>query len=134
MREKPKKNNRKHFRLEKLFTITTDTLSSSSKKSTMAPFTSKKTRLNLGIRKSKVRLPDTKATQEKLKRDEVARKWVHARLDDLFEEFQESKRPSTSTNEAFDATGPSNDEGTDEQSNIPLPEINNPEIPAAYVE
>ena len=101
---------------------------------TLAPFTRQETSLDLGIRKSRVCLPETKATQEKLERDEVAWKWGHAWLDDLFEEWQESKRPSTSTNEAFNATGPSDDEGPDEQSNIPLPEINNPEIPASFFE
>lgn len=100
----------------------------------MAPFTSKKAKLNLGVRKSRVCLPDTEATREKLKRDEAARKWGHARLDELFEEWQESKQQSTSTDEAFNTTGPFDDEGPDEQSNIPHQEINNPEIPASFVE
>ena len=99
----------------------------------MVPFTSKKGKLDLGIRRSRVRLPPTEATQEKLRRDEAAKKWGHAWLDEIFKEWQASKRQSTSNTEVFDNIEPNFHDREPEEEHLFLgQETNDPDIPGSF--
>ena len=100
----------------------------------MAPFTSKIRRLNL-VKKPRVPRPQTEATRERQKMDKLEEKWAHSQLDDLYESMQRAKQQSTSNHdEPFENTGLFDYEEPVEQGNIPLQELNTPEIPASFVE